>query len=138
MRPEELPDKDKALLDEIARQDGPQIVTMSCYSDVGVMEVRNAACDKLLAARVEVKLKSGKIADVVNRIHLAEPQARDDVPREPHVPKEVVGRARFDLKDLNRRRLERDIEAEEGGPGVYNVDLKSSYFFFFFLYSPLL
>ncbi|RUS22584.1 P-loop containing nucleoside triphosphate hydrolase protein, partial [Endogone sp. FLAS-F59071] len=125
MRPEELPDKDKALLDEIARQDGPQIVTMSCYSDVGVMEVRNAACDKLLAARVEVKLKSGKIADVVNRIHLAEPQARDDVPREPHVPEEVVGRARFDLKDLSRRRLERDIEAEEGGPGVYNVDLKS-------------
>ncbi|RUP22047.1 hypothetical protein BC936DRAFT_139127 [Jimgerdemannia flammicorona] len=125
-RPEDLGESDRALLDEIIKQDNLTMVSMSCYSDIGVMDVRNTACDKLLAARVEVKMKGRKIQDVINRIHLAEPQQRDDTPREPHVPAVVVGRQRYDFKDPERRRLERDIEAEEGGAGVYNVDLKSA------------
>jgi nucleolar GTP-binding protein len=55
------------------------LVQMSTYTDEGVMEVKKAACDKLLAARVEMKMKGGKIHDVLHKLHLAEPVARDDV-----------------------------------------------------------
>jgi nucleolar GTP-binding protein len=84
------------------------------------------ACEKLLAMRVELKLKGHKIGDVLNRLHLAEPQARDDTPRPPHIPEAITNRMATDTRSNKRRRLERDVETENGGPGVYSVDLKSS------------
>ena len=36
------------------------------------------ACDRLLAQRVEVKLKGKKVNDVLNRLHLALPAKRDE------------------------------------------------------------
>ena len=36
------------------------------------------ACDRLLAHRVEVKMKSRKVNDVLNRLHLAVPSKRDN------------------------------------------------------------
>lgn len=53
------------------------IIEMSTLSDEGVMEVRNEACERLLAHRVELKIKSAKINDVLNRLHMAEPKKRD-------------------------------------------------------------
>ncbi|KAL1914907.1 uncharacterized protein VTP21DRAFT_7823 [Calcarisporiella thermophila] len=127
MRPEDLPESDQALLKEIIEQDGVQMVQMSCHNEEGVMEVKNTACDKLLASRVEVKMKSHKINDVLNKLHLAEPVARDDVSRPPTIPAEAVGRAKYDWNNPERRKLEKDLEVESGGAGVYNVDLKKLY-----------
>lgn len=127
------------MLKDIVDSDGVTMVTMSCYLDEGVMQVRNASCDKLLAARVEMKMKGQKINDVINKIHLAEPVARDNVVRAPQIPEAAVNRPKFDIKDPNRRRLERDIEAENGGAGVYSADIKSMFQFpyhlvFLFIY----
>lgn len=36
------------------------------------------ACDRLLAARVETKMKGKKVHDVLNRLHLAVPAKRDE------------------------------------------------------------
>ncbi|CAI2176024.1 2656_t:CDS:10 [Funneliformis geosporum] len=126
-RPEDLPEDEQLMLKEIAEKDGVQIVKLSCFTDEGVMDVRNAACDKLLAARVDFKLRGNKINDVINKIHLAEPLARDDIPRPPVIPEQVKGRSLYDIKDPTRRQLERDLEANSGGPGVYNVDLNKKY-----------
>jgi hypothetical protein len=122
---EDLPEDQQQLINDIVANDGVTMVTMSCYLDEGVMQVRNASCDKLLAARVEQKMKGQKINDVINKIHLAEPVARDSIVRAPQIPEAAVNRPKFDIKDPNRRRLERDIEAENGGAGVYSADLKS-------------
>lgn len=91
------------------------------------MDVKNKACDALLAHRVENKLKGNKINTIINRIHVAQPKARDEVVREPFIPDVVKERKKFDKSDPERRKLEKDIELEEGGPGVYNINMKSEY-----------
>ncbi|KAJ2963883.1 hypothetical protein NQZ79_g1188 [Umbelopsis isabellina] len=126
-KPEDLPEEQKQMIEEIVEKDAATVVTMSCYLDEGVMQVRNASCDKLLAARVEMKMKGQKINDVINKIHLAEPVARDNIVRAPQIPAAAVNRPKFDIKDPNRRRLERDIEAENGGAGVFSADYKKRY-----------
>ncbi|CAJ0842284.1 17666_t:CDS:2 [Entrophospora sp. SA101] len=108
---------------QISEKDGVQIVQLSCHTDEGLMD----ACDKLLAARVEYKLKGSKINDVLNKIHLALPQARDDIPRPPFIPEQVINKLSHVIKDPKRRKLEKDLEIENGGPGVYNIDLKKKY-----------
>ncbi|KAG2187715.1 hypothetical protein INT44_005405 [Umbelopsis vinacea] len=127
VKPEDLPEDQQKMIQDIVDQDGVTMVSMSCYLDENVMHVRNTSCDKLLAARVEMKMKGQKINDVINKIHLAEPVARDNVDRPAQIPQAAVGRARFDMKDPNRRRLERDIEAENGGAGVFSADFKKRY-----------
>ena len=123
MRPEDLDPENAALLQGIV-DSGVQMVTSSCFNDEGVMAVRNVACDKLLAVRVESKLRGSKINDVLNRIHMSNPQARDDNPRLPHIPDGAVVGAHYDWDAPDRRRLEKDLEAEHGGAGSYNYDLK--------------
>ncbi|CCG84272.1 protein of unknown function [Taphrina deformans PYCC 5710] len=126
MRPEDLDPENQALIQSIV-DSGVQMVQSSCFNDQGVMDVRGAACDKLLAARVENKLKGSKINDVLNRIHMSNPQARDDNPRLPFVPEGIKAGKRYDWEDPDRRKLERDIEAEHGGAGMYNIDLKKKW-----------
>ena len=98
------------------------------------MEVRNHSCDKLLAARVEQKLKGTKIQSVINKLHLAQPVARDERERPAFIPPAALEKKKFDLNDPNRPKLAKEIEAEQGGAGVFNVDLKCMlYRFPFFL-----
>jgi nucleolar GTP-binding protein len=135
-KPEDLPAEQKKWIEDIANEENATVLTMSCYNDDGVMNVRNSACDKLLQARVEMKMKGNKINDVINKIHLAQPQQRDNIARLPNVPAEVSTRVKYDRNDPNRRKLEKDIEIENGGAGVFNVDIKSE-FPYLFLYIHL-
>jgi nucleolar GTP-binding protein len=88
------------------------------------MDLKNLACDALLAHRVENKLKGTKINTVINRIHVAQPKARDDVERPAFIPDAVKEKKKYDKNDPERRRLQKDVELEEGGPGVFNINLK--------------
>ena len=58
-------------------EDNLIVIPMSTVTDDGVMEVKTRACDELLTQRVEVKLKSKKMPDILNRLHLATPTPRD-------------------------------------------------------------
>ncbi|KAG8905329.1 Nucleolar GTP-binding protein 1 [Tulasnella sp. 403] len=129
---DDLSPENQALLSEITSKEDVLLAQVSCYSEEGVMEARNTACDALLAHRVEAKLKGTKVKSIINRVHVALPKARDDVQREPFIPDIVKQRLkatmqRHDASDPNRLRLEKDIEAEEGGPGVYSIDLRKNY-----------
>lgn len=126
-RPEDLEAEDKALLDEILKGDDVTMVQMSTFTEEGVMDVRTTACDKLLAARVEMKMKGHKVNDIINKLHLSQPIARDDRDRPAAIPDAAKTRAKYDPNDPNRRKLEKDLEREQGGAGVYNVDLKKVY-----------
>jgi nucleolar GTP-binding protein len=130
-KPEDLPAEQKKWIEDIANDENATVLTMSCYNDDGVMNVRNSACDKLLQARVEMKMKGNKINDVINKIHLAQPQQRDNIARLPNVPAEVSTRVKYDRNDPNRRRLEKDNEIENGGAGVFNVDIKSEFYIYY-------
>ena len=133
-RLDDLSPENRALVDEIIASEGVLSVQTSCYSDEGVMDLKNKACDALLEHRVEAKLKGNKVNSILNRLHVAQPKARDDVVREPFIPEAVRSKKQYDKNDPERRRLERDIEAEEGGPGVYNINLKSECCIFFGAY----
>src|ERR1700761_7463862 len=126
MRLSDLMPELRALIDEILKDSSIKLVEMSCHSDEGVMDLKTAACDALLAHRVETKISGNKINSVINRIHVAVPKARDDIDRAPHIPEGVMSRKRYDKDDPDRIKLERDVEKEEGGAGVYNLNIKSS------------
>ena len=113
------------MVDEILASDDVKLVQVSCHTDEGVMDLKTKACDALLAHRVDAKIKGSKINSIINRIHVARPKARDDLVRVPFIPDVVRDRKKFDKADPDRRKLQRDIEAEEGGAGVFNINLKS-------------
>jgi len=126
-RLEDLTPDNRALVQDIIDTEGVQCVQVSCHSEEGVMNLKNKACDALLAQRVDAKLKGNKINTIINRIHVAQPKPRDEVVREPFIPEVVKLRKKYDKNDPDRRKLERDVELEEGGAGVYNINLKKNY-----------
>ncbi|PRW33236.1 nucleolar GTP-binding isoform A [Chlorella sorokiniana] len=138
---EQLPAEDRALVDEMAAEArkissggallGPNdaettLVTMSTLTEDGISHVKQVACDRLLSSRVEVKLKGKRVSDVVNRIHVAQPKARDGVSRPPVIPPGVAAaRARREAGD--KRKTEKELQEEQGGAGVYNSDVRKLY-----------
>ncbi|KAG7895278.1 hypothetical protein KL905_000515 [Ogataea polymorpha] len=128
IRIEDLEENQAQLVKSVMDVPGVELMQTSCYQEENVMEVRNKACEKLLTSRIEQKLKgTARVTNVLNKIHVARPQARDDVERVPFIPEEAKKLVRYDPLDPNRRKLARDIEAENGGPGVFNINLKEKY-----------
>ena len=133
-RPEDLDAETKAMLDSILRSGDVELLQLSCTTTEGVTEVKNAACERLIADRVAQKLKAGtnssgavggRLADVLTRIHVAQPLG--GIVREPYIPEAVKNLRKFSKDDPSRPRLARDVEEENGGAGVYNVNLKDQY-----------
>lgn len=134
LRPEELDEKTGGELQSLVSSGEVELLQLSCNTQEGVQEVKNAACERLLADRVSQKLKAGtsssgavggRLADVMTRIHVAQPMG--GATRETYIPEAVKLMRKYDKDDSERRKLARDIEAENGGAGVYNVDLKADY-----------
>ncbi|PKU72543.1 nucleolar GTP-binding protein 1 [Dendrobium catenatum] len=103
------------------------LVTMSTLTDDGVISVKNAACERLLNQRVEMKMKSKKINDCLNRFHVAIPKPRDNKERPTCIPQAVLEARAKESKERENRKLERDLENENGGAGVYSASLKKHY-----------
>uniref|UniRef100_A0A8C2HBB4 Nucleolar GTP-binding protein 1 n=1 Tax=Cyprinus carpio TaxID=7962 RepID=A0A8C2HBB4_CYPCA len=57
--------------------EGITVIETSSLTEEGVMQVKAEACDRLLAHRVDTKMKTKKVHDVLNRLHLAVPTKRD-------------------------------------------------------------
>ncbi|KAJ1783347.1 Nucleolar GTP-binding protein 1, partial [Coemansia sp. RSA 2399] len=119
--------EDRALIEAVQNEGGVDISQLSSYLDTGIIETRNLACDKLLQQRVEMKLKGQKVANVLNKLNVAQPGRRDTVERPAHIPDAVAKRRKYDPMDPDRRILERDLEEAGGGAGVYNIDLNKMY-----------
>uniref|UniRef100_A0A2I2Z5B3 Nucleolar GTP-binding protein 1 n=1 Tax=Gorilla gorilla gorilla TaxID=9595 RepID=A0A2I2Z5B3_GORGO len=80
------------------------------------------ACDRLLAHRVETKMKGNKVNEVLNRLHLAIPTRRDDKERPPFIPEGVVARRKRMETEESKKKRERDLELEMGDD--YILDLQ--------------
>ncbi|KAL9137452.1 MAG: hypothetical protein Q9175_001341 [Cornicularia normoerica] len=134
MKPQDLDTETKAMLDSMLKSGEVELLQLSCTTTEGVTEVKNAACERLIADRVAQKLKAGtnssgsiggRLGDVLTRIHVAQPLG--GILREPYIPDAVKNLRKFSKDDPDRRRLARDIEEENGGAGVYNINLKDQY-----------
>lgn len=124
---DDLTDEKQKCVKEVISDESVKNLQLSCVSEEGVMDVRNQACETLLAHRVDTKLRGTKINSVINRIHVAQPKPRDDIERKVQIPDVVKERKGYDKNDPERRLLERDIEEANGGTGVYSVDLHKNY-----------
>ena len=132
VRPEEMREEARAAVARF-EEEGVAILPMSTVTDEGVIELKTHACDLLLAQRVEVKLKSKRMPEIVNRLHLAIPTARDALDRPVCIPpgakvKKSSAAARMEVdggEAAPRRKLERDIELEMGDN--YFLDLKKNF-----------
>jgi len=123
---EELKDEQKSIIQKFLDDDIP-VLEMSTISEEGVMEVKTEACERLLAHRVEVKIRSKKVEGVLNRLHVAMPAPRDGAERPPCIPTKALERKKNpDLKKLKeKKKTERDLEVELGDD--YSLDLKKNY-----------
>lgn len=111
-----------------------ELLHCSCATQEGVQSVKQAVCDRLLAMRNAEKLKAGtnssgevtgRLGELLRRIHVATPA--NGATRPSHIPEGALNKMKYDRDDPNRPRFEVDIEAEEGGPGVYNINLKKKH-----------
>lgn len=134
MKPEDLDAKLQEELQALLKSDGVEMLQLSCNTQEGVQAVKNAACEKLIAERVAQKLKAGttssgaaggRLADVMARIHVAQPMGGSQL--ETFVPEGIKQLKKYDKADPERRLLARDIEEMNGGAGVFNVDLREKW-----------
>ncbi|KAI6245078.1 Nucleolar GTP-binding protein 1 [Erysiphe necator] len=134
MRPEDLDNETQTQLQDLLKSSDVEMLQLSCTTTEGIQDVKNAACDRLIADRVAQKLKAGmnnngavgsRLSNVLNRIHVAKPMG--GIVCETFIPEGVKNLRKYDKNDPNRRKLARDIQDENGGAGVYNADLKSDY-----------
>ncbi|XP_067132625.1 GTP-binding protein 4 [Centruroides vittatus] len=122
IRLEELPEERKKFMLNIEKEEIP-VMQMSTVTGEGIIELRNEACDRLLAHRVELKMKNKKVDGILNRLHVAVPVPRDNKERPPYIPEGVKSKTNSMETDQKHKKLERDLEVEMGDD--YILDLKS-------------
>ncbi|KAF4376846.1 hypothetical protein G4B88_015790, partial [Cannabis sativa] len=110
-----------------AANDEGVLLTMSTLTEEGVIAVKYAACKRLLDQRVEIKMKSKKLNDCLNRFHVALPKPRDQKERPACIPQAVLEARAKQASETEKRKTERDLENENGGAGVYSASLKKHY-----------
>lgn len=126
LRFEELSAHHQELIHTAVTETKAKMFTMSNHSEENVSEVKNYACDQLLAHRVNSKVKGNKVADVLNRLSVAVPVARDSVQRDVTIP-ETVREAREAGYVPPPRVLQKDLMNANGGAGVYSFDFREHY-----------
>jgi nucleolar GTP-binding protein len=133
----------KAQVDALAKDANCSLMTMSNISEHGVSEVKAAACDKLLEARVDARIAGNKIDGVMNRLQVYHPEPRDNVKREAFIPESVVREGKVNKPERSKtgyaptiegetdepmeRKTARDLMWENGGPGVWAPDYREIY-----------
>jgi len=112
---------------------------MSTVTENGVMDVKTSACELLLQHRVEQKFKSKKVDGILNRLHVAEPTARDNKDRPAFIPEAAIKKRQQKLESKMeddgpdeededakpKFKTEREIELELGDD--YSLDLQKKY-----------
>lgn len=119
-RVSELSEEQKNIFKELEAEGFPVLET-STLTEEGVIKVKTEACDRLLAHRVDTKMKGNKVNDILNRLHLAVPSKRDDKERPPFIPEGALARKKRMEIDAPKRKLERDLEMEMGDDYVLDL-----------------
>jgi len=121
---DDLPAEKKELITKMTAGEDINCLQMSTMTETGVSEVKSEACEMLLGFRVEQKVRTKKIDGVLNRLHVAMPEKRDEKERPPCIPEKVLALKQGKAAKAQRK-LEKDIEEELGDD--YHLDLKKHY-----------
>ncbi|KNC79721.1 nucleolar GTP-binding protein 1 [Sphaeroforma arctica JP610] len=123
-RPADLSEEDQQLLKTLAEENPEvEVNVMSTLTGEGVTEVKTRACDRLMAMRVENKMKTGKANDVLNRVTVGMPKARDTKERPAFIPAGVAEKkAAMATGDQPKRRTLQDKYLEDGPD--YDFDIR--------------
>ncbi|KAL2735148.1 nucleolar GTP-binding protein 1 [Vespula maculifrons] len=125
-RLEELPFEKREILKPLEADENVPVLEMSTLTDFGVMDVKTQTCDRLLAFRVDQKIKTKKVEGILNRLHVAQPVPRDEKIRAPCIPESVLRKKQAIADKVEqKRKLEKEIEEEMGDD--YVLDLKKNY-----------
>lgn len=128
---EKLSANSKAAIEACAKAAGAELITMSNVSEDGVSALKMKACDKLLEARVDAKLSTGRVKDdVMSRITVAQPKKRDSKVRGTSIPETVNSDMAVDKADgatSSGRVTEKQLMINNGGAGVYSCDYRKYY-----------
>lgn len=95
----------KDMVDGLVSDANCTLMCMSNISEQGVSEVKIAACEKLLEARVDARVAGKKVDGVMNRLQVFAPAPRDSVRREPFIPDSVKQQAATDVKTKKKSRI---------------------------------
>ena len=146
----------KKMVVDMAEETNCTLMPMSNVTEDGVMDVKSAACDKLLQARVDQRVVGKKVNDVMNRLQVFQPKARDQEERAAFIPDSVkaamemgeigskdhkvkrsdvgyapttdMGEGMDDVSGAAPKKMtERDLMWMNGGPGVYSMDYRKQY-----------
>ncbi|EGB11113.1 hypothetical protein AURANDRAFT_22083 [Aureococcus anophagefferens] len=129
----------KQLLEDMLsahRTNGPggdemaKMVEMSNVTEQGVADVKNLACDLLLAHRVEKRRAyqgGARVRDRLNRLHGTTPDAVEDIRKVAAAARSEADAAEARVAKAAPRPTERDVMWRNGGPGVYSADLTREY-----------
>lgn len=126
---ETLPPQTREKIEQIAAAANAEIIPMSNISEENLSRLKVQACDKLLEARVDEKVSSGRVKDeVMARITVVNPKPRDNVVREAYVPTSVLNRQQGHQMETDVERVtEKTLMWKNGGPGVYVCDYRKYY-----------
>lgn len=122
---EDLPMEKQEAINKSCEEAKAIFMTMSNHSEENVSAVKHLACDKLLEHRVDSKIKGKKLTDVMNRLTVTLPNARDTKKRGPVIPQSVLDLG--DTPTVSTRKTQRDIQVEKGGAGVYYMPFEEHY-----------
>lgn len=122
---DELAPERRRAFESIEKDPNVPLLRMSTLTEMGVMDVKTEACERLLSFRVEQKMRTKKVDGILNRLHVAVPQKRDEVERPVFVPESVLEKKLLRGEMKKRKKLEKHIEEELGDD--YILDLKKNY-----------
>jgi nucleolar GTP-binding protein len=124
---ESLSPERRQLIAKLEEDSSVTLMQMSTATEIGVSEVKNEACERLLCFRVDQKMRTKKVDGILNRLHVAMPKERDEKVRPPCIPEAVLERkvAMEGQEQKRKRKLEKEIAEELGDD--YSLDLKKHY-----------
>lgn len=116
---DKVPQESRELLESITKDSNVSVVQMSTFTEIGITQVKESACDRLLEQRVELKMMSKHISGNMNRLHLAMPIPRDQKERPAFIPASVAAKRQFKA-DANAENVESEFTTKmevdvEGG-----------------------
>jgi nucleolar GTP-binding protein len=119
----ELSQEEADDIKSLAKDSNVSIMEMSNVSEENIVEVRNKACDILLGHRLHIKTQTNKLSKASSRIRVTMPVKRDNKERPVFIPP-LRNPKGPDAMDTDTRKTEKTLEDENGGHGVYNVDMR--------------
>lgn len=119
------PDR-RSVIARLENDNNVPLLQMSTVKELGVMEVKTEACERLLSYRVDQKMRTKKVDGILNRLHVAVPRERDNIERPVCIPDAALQKKILNAeKKAAQRKLEKDLEIELGDD--YSLDLKKNY-----------